>query len=105
MARARKLQRFLTMKDLPAFTGFRPSGIRRLIRLGQFPPPIKAGDRRSVWSESALVAWQSARITAGNIVPVRFHPRFGARTVVFGPPPKQRRPARKPARRARTRGR
>ena len=61
MARA-KLQKFMTITEVSNAIGYSPEAIYRMIRLGQFPAPIPAGPRRSVWLETAVAKWQSACI-------------------------------------------
>jgi prophage regulatory protein len=45
-----------------AETGYRRSSIYRLIKLGQFPAPIKIGDRASAWIDAEVRAWVTGRI-------------------------------------------
>jgi prophage regulatory protein len=58
----RRLHRVLTMGNLPQFVGLRRSQIDELIRRGQFPKPVKVGERRRVWLESEVVEWQASKI-------------------------------------------
>jgi prophage regulatory protein len=45
-----------------AETGYRRSSIYRLVKLGQFPAPIKLGARASAWVDSEVRGWITGRI-------------------------------------------
>ncbi|MGI8427639.1 MAG: helix-turn-helix transcriptional regulator [Actinomycetota bacterium] len=45
-----------------AETGYKSSSIYRLIKLGQFPAPIKLGGRASAWVDSEVRGWIAGRI-------------------------------------------
>lgn len=58
-------EKFLRMDDVEAAIGLGKSTIYRLIKLNQFPQPVKIlGKHTSAWLESEIVAWQQARIDA-----------------------------------------
>jgi len=40
---------------------FTPAHIRRLIKLGEFPKPIKLGTRRVVFADEEIDAWLEAK--------------------------------------------
>lgn len=55
----------LTLKRLPevkARCGLSRSEIYRRIAAGDFPKPIKLGERASAWAEHEVTAWIAARI-------------------------------------------
>lgn len=57
----------LTLERLPqvkARTGLSRSEIYRRIALGDFPRPIKLGERASAWSAAEVDAWIAQRIAA-----------------------------------------
>lgn len=57
----------LTLERLPqvkARTGLSRSEIYRRIALGDFPRPIKLGERASAWSAAEIDAWIAERIAA-----------------------------------------
>jgi prophage regulatory protein len=57
----------LTLERLPAVkarTGLSRSEIYRRIALGDFPRPIKLGERASAWSTTEIDAWIASRIAA-----------------------------------------
>jgi prophage regulatory protein len=57
----------LTLERLPkvkARTGLSRSEIYRKVSLGEFPCPIKLGERASAWPEHEVSAWIASRIAA-----------------------------------------
>lgn len=57
----------LTLERLPqvkARTGLSRSEIYRRIALGDFPRPIKLGERASAWSTVEIDVWIASRIAA-----------------------------------------
>jgi prophage regulatory protein len=57
----------LTLERLPqvrARCGLSRSEIYRRIAAGDFPRPIKLGERASAWAEHEVTAWIAARIAA-----------------------------------------
>jgi prophage regulatory protein len=57
----------LTLERLPqvkARTGLSRSEIYRRIALGDFPHPIKLGERASAWLEHEITAWIASRVAA-----------------------------------------
>ena len=57
----------LTLERLPqvkARTGLSRSEIYRKVALGDFPSPIKLGQRASAWPEHEITAWIVSRIAA-----------------------------------------
>ena len=57
----------LTLERLPqvkARTGLSRSEIYRKVALGDFPSPIKLGERASAWPEHEVTAWIASRIAA-----------------------------------------
>lgn len=49
------------IQGVKIFTGLSRSTIYRLIQEGQFPAPIKLGERASGWRQSSLEAWIESR--------------------------------------------
>ena len=61
----------LRLRDVEARTGLRRSHIYLLASRGQFPRPLKLGDRASAWIEAEITEWVRARIRAsGRAVPL-----------------------------------
>lgn len=57
----------LVLERLPrvkARTGLSRSEIYRRIAAGNFPEPVKLGERASAWPEHEVTAWCEARIAA-----------------------------------------
>lgn len=50
------------LPQVVAATGYRRSSIYRLINLGQFPRPIKIGERASAWVAHEVRTWITGRI-------------------------------------------
>jgi prophage regulatory protein len=38
------------------------SSVLRQVTLGQFPRPVRVGERRVAWLEDEIIAWQAARV-------------------------------------------
>ena len=61
----------LRLPDVEARTGLRRSHIYSLAARGEFPKPLKLGDRASAWVEAEITEWVRARIRAsGRAVPM-----------------------------------
>lgn len=57
----------LTLERLPqvrARTGLSRSELYRRMASGDFPKPVKLGERASAWAEHEVTAWIAARIAA-----------------------------------------
>lgn len=54
----------IRLTDLPKYTGLRRTQIQYYIDQGDFPRPIKLGERAKGWLASEIQAWQQARISA-----------------------------------------
>lgn len=54
----------LRLPLVKARTGLSRSEIYRRIALGQFPAPVKLGERASAWPESEVSNWIALRIAA-----------------------------------------
>lgn len=52
----------LRLHQVRARTGLSRSEIYRRIAAGDFPKPIKLGERASAWAEHEVTAWIAARI-------------------------------------------
>lgn len=60
------------LAKLPAVmsaTGLSRSTLYARIKLGEFPAPVKLGDRAVAWPVESVRAWIAARIEAANAVP------------------------------------
>ena len=61
----------LRLPDVEARTGLRRSHLYSLAARGEFPKPLKLGDRASAWIEREVSEWISSRIrAAGRAVPM-----------------------------------
>jgi prophage regulatory protein len=49
------------MNELSHIVGYKPWSIYRLIRLGDFPRPVKLGQRAVAWRESDINDWIDSR--------------------------------------------
>ena len=49
--------RLLTIKQIVFLTGLSQSTIRRLIKGGKFPKPLRVARRAKRWRESAIKVW------------------------------------------------
>lgn len=54
----------IRLPKVKAQTGLSRSGIYRLLAAGEFPAPVKLGERSVAWSEEEIAAWCKARIAA-----------------------------------------
>ncbi|MBL8309871.1 MAG: AlpA family transcriptional regulator [Burkholderiales bacterium] len=60
------------LAKLPAVmsaTGLSRSTLYARIKLGEFPAPVKLGDRAVAWPVESVRAWIAARIEAANDAP------------------------------------
>jgi len=55
------MNRLLRMKELSSIVGYKPWNIYRLIREGDFPRPVKLGQRAVAWRESDISDWIDSR--------------------------------------------
>lgn len=55
---------FLRLPDVIKATGVPRSTLYRLISNGDFPQPIKLGERSVAWSSAEIEAWMARRIAA-----------------------------------------
>jgi prophage regulatory protein len=60
-------ERVIRWPELKDRIGFSRSHIHNLVAKGEFPPPIKLGDRASGWLESQVTAWLDQRIAQSQI--------------------------------------
>jgi prophage regulatory protein len=56
----------LRLRDVESRTGLRRSHIYLLAARGQFPRPLKLGNRASAWVEREVTGWINARIRASG---------------------------------------
>ncbi len=61
-----RLDEVIRLADLPKYTGLRRTQIQHYIDKGDFPQPIKLGERAKGWLSSEIRTWQHARIAARN---------------------------------------
>ena len=54
----------LRLREVCRRTGLSRSVIYRRIAAGDFPAPVKLGERASAWPEQEVTAWCAARIAA-----------------------------------------
>ena len=54
----------LRLREVCRRTGLSRSVIYRRISVGDFPAPVKLGERASAWVESEIAEWCTARIAA-----------------------------------------
>lgn len=59
-------ERLLRLPDVEALVGLRKSSIYDAVKRGDFPAPIKLSRRAVCWPSSAIDAWITGRIKAGN---------------------------------------
>lgn len=55
--------RFLAPKRVAELTSLHRTTIYRKVEAGQFPPPVRLGERRIAFRESDIRAWMEARET------------------------------------------
>ena len=60
----RPLDRLLRRPDVERRVGLRRAWIYYLMRRGEFPLPVRLGDRAVAWRESDIAAWIAARPVA-----------------------------------------
>lgn len=53
--------RLLTRREVEEMTGLSRSTIYRLLRIGQFPPPVRIGSKTVRWRLSDIVRWMGSR--------------------------------------------
>ena len=58
--------KLLTRPDIEALTGLKCSTIYRLMRRGEFPEPIRIGERAVRWPEAEIEAWIASRPRASG---------------------------------------
>jgi prophage regulatory protein len=56
----------LRLRDVESRTGLRRSHIYSLAARGEFPKPLKLGDRASAWIEREVSDWINSRIRAAG---------------------------------------
>ena len=56
------IDKFLKSDEVEAITGVSRAYRYELIARGEFPKPIKIGERLNVWPAAEIVAWQEQRI-------------------------------------------
>ena len=54
----------LRLPDVQAMTGLSKSTLYFRIQAGDFPHPVKLGERMSAWPKNEVMAWCQARIAA-----------------------------------------
>ncbi|MCZ8112808.1 MAG: AlpA family phage regulatory protein [Rubrivivax sp.] len=60
--------KLIPIAGVEELTGFKSSKLYALIRLRQFPAPIKLGTRTARWPESKVLAWVQAQVRAAEQV-------------------------------------
>jgi prophage regulatory protein len=56
--------RFLRLNEVQSRLGIKRSTVYRWVSLGQFPHPVKLGERVSAWRESDILEWE-AKLSTG----------------------------------------
>jgi prophage regulatory protein len=59
-------EKLLRLPDVEARTGLRRSHLYALAARGEFPKPLKLGDRASAWIEREVSDWINSRIRAAG---------------------------------------
>jgi prophage regulatory protein len=60
------MEQFMRLPAVLEVTGLTRSSLYRKAKDGEFPQPIKIGDRASAWLRSAVDAWIQGRIRAAE---------------------------------------
>jgi prophage regulatory protein len=60
----RESDRLLRLPEVQELTGLRRSTIYAHMQRGMFPHSVKAGPRAATWSEAAIQAWISDRVSS-----------------------------------------
>jgi prophage regulatory protein len=55
------LMAILRFADMPTACGMSTSTVRRMVAAGDFPPPIRLGQRTVGWQSETIEAWLQAR--------------------------------------------
>ncbi len=61
MFKAPSASRFLSIRDVQHETTLSRSTIYRMVAKGEFPQPIKIGQRRISWTSDAIQRWKNER--------------------------------------------
>ena len=54
-------ERLLRLPEVLAMTGLKRATLYRLMKIGQFPPPVRLTVRTVAWRESDVLAWIASR--------------------------------------------
>lgn len=60
------MEKFLRLPAVLDRTGYSKSRTYALVAAGQFPKPVRIGERASAWIESEIDAWIASRISASR---------------------------------------
>ena len=60
---------FLRKPDVLKATGFKRTRLAEAVASGEFPKPVKIGERAIAWRASEVAAWQAARIAERDAEP------------------------------------
>jgi prophage regulatory protein len=63
------LETFLRKPDVLKLTGFKRTRLAEAVSAGEFPRPVKIGERAIAWRESEVASWQAQRIAARDAAP------------------------------------
>lgn len=58
------MKRLLTYDDVAELLRLSKSSLRRLVRAGDFPEPLRVTPRRVAWTEDAVEEWLERRLEA-----------------------------------------
>lgn len=59
-------ERFLRRRDVEQATGYSIATLYRKAKQGDFPKPVKLGERASGWLQSEVQTWIDERISASR---------------------------------------
>jgi prophage regulatory protein len=62
-----RLDRFIRQPEVSSRVGFGNGTLRKLIRDGEFPPPIKLSSQAVGWLESEVNDWMQKKIEASRL--------------------------------------
>jgi prophage regulatory protein len=53
---------FWRLPRVESETGYKRSSIYRLVKIGEFPAPVKIGERAAAWLDTEIQEWKAKRI-------------------------------------------
>lgn len=61
------LKRFYSIEEVSHVTSISKSHIRKLVRDGEFPKPVKLGRQKTVWTIESVNQWIESRISLTEV--------------------------------------